>query len=891
MIAKRVRIRFCASGARSALRGVRNALIVTCCCWVLKPSRAAAENDATSPSSEQAEAGAHRLQLTRPSAGQLKQVGDVLIHAGSDPAGGSVVVSWSAVDGGLRAAANDQQLQASGAVEMLVPPEFANKKLSYEWLELRGGRHLLVLRLGDEQPYEVFLLAGNGPGKPPTLLLKGRTGKTDAALVDVEKTGKVGDQRVYLTRSPLQPNFCGRVVPYAVDELDPEQARFRPIAVPVLSATQQANAQELLVASSEGDAEGAFSVAQGPLLELSLNPVLGGLARRLGSRGIDGATDQSMYPHAALEIDQEQVGEALALLVHTRATAAASDREGLEPSQSGTTPEDAPLQPSVPGGWGSPEEEGTPELFLVAGENTFRVRLPEPLPAVVLVPIPEGARAECLAVAMGAQAWATEVTVLVRSEELGNKSEQQLVRALDGPHADRAGRALAARGVAARGALLSEVRRLSPKGRQRAERVALALGEEPFAAYEAKLVSLGSEPEEARARTRLSALGDAGYLALVAALTDARPKEEQRLARALGELFPDRAPEGLMSRLSQRSPARRLEIRRVVSAACQRPEALRRAEQLLVDVAQDRRARSELLRALAPCVKGLSVVARRSALELLETAKFHEAYRLSAVLLELAPTEPEARALLDDWLLGASPVLSSRQRAALRVQLLTYARERGFGFEGLHAAAEGLLVDAEMRVREASAMYFQVNPDASALAPLSERLKDDHWPEVRGQVVLALGALRSEEASLDSADNAIARALARDSDPLVRAAAARAFDQSPSERALRALRRSLSKDPSSIVRADAARSLGLVCDQESLQALTHAALALRKGAEDEGDVRLGLQAAAAVARLGPSDLDARLRSLTEESVPGPLRARVQQSISSVRGLCATAAGQ
>jgi HEAT repeat protein len=275
-------------------------------------------------------------------------------------------------------------------------------------------------------------------------------------------------------------------------------------------------------------------------------------------------------------------------------------------------------------------------------------------------------------------------------------------------------------------------------------------------------------------------------------------------------------------------------------------------------------------------------------LALISTASFHEAYVLASAALQLAPHMPEARAVVLDWLDGARPKLSELERAALRTAILEAAKNDEVRASFLAEQASDLLIDPFVRVRVAAAGYLELVPSARASGALVAGLRKDHFPRVREAALGALGSLRDDPKLAPDVEEAMIRALAKDDVPSVRGRAARTLDRLPRPSTTAALRRSLDKDESAQVRAEAARALGLVCDREALDGLTKAARGLTAGARDEADVRLGLNAVTALARLQPADLDKRLQPLTAESVPGPLRSRVESAIASGKGGCATA---
>ena len=644
-----------------------------------------------------------------------------------------------------------------------------------------------------------------------------------------------------------------------------------PVALPALAVEEQRGALALAAQAWGGDRSGVepgdaaqasqedASAARGRV-ELSFAPLSAAPASRRapGPALFDGDREAVARPHAAAELPHAGL-EVSSLLVHAAPAAA----EGGAARR---------------------------ELWLAGEGKVYRVEASEVAPHTPWeIAIPEELRGACLAVVQGGVPWIAEVTGLGVEEHLSGLGAAALASRLGGQAGELAARALLAQGPDALGDLLAALRELSPQGRRRARQIAAVWGDDALAQVVVRQLMAGDELEQEGARSVLRELDASGRAALVSALGQARPREEVALASALAELAPDQAGGHLVQLLDHPSPARRLEIRRVLAGLAGRPQAQRHLGALLLDGSRTRRSRTELLRALTPFVDRLDASARGQAFAFLQTAGFHEAYRLVPVLLELSRTDPKAAQLGVERFVQNGAGYSALQRAALRRHLLQVGTDAEAPLPWLSPQAISLLTNSQVRVRRAAADYLAKFPVPAAAEVLIGRTRDDEWPEVRQRTVRALGVLRGR--AEEKVEQTVLWSLRKDAEPVVRAAAARALDDMPTEATLSVLRRSLQKDESTIVRAEVARSLGQVCDRASLDALTRLANGLRQGAREEADVRVGLAAAAAVARMAPDEVEERLEPLFRSDVPGVLRARVEAAIEPGLGQCATESRQ
>lgn len=743
----------------------------------------------------------------------------------------------------------------AGGAHVLELPELPTGGVRSELVPLAGGERALVLRFGAPKTYVVVLLGpalSGEPGAPAVsslaeaVVLKGMLSAGAEGGASLSAQGGPDGQRLILSEED-GAKLCGQSR-RADRWLDAKRGRFVRVALPLLGAEQRKK------------------------------------AARVAAKRPQTPTDDSLYLGALPSAFETGAVEAEPL-VNARFAEAALPYEVVDLSSLSALGVDGLLvrvREAVP-------PDASWDLWLWTDKGVLEVDTSgvRDAPAFV-VDLPAELTSGCLGLTVGARAPFVEV-----SGRLGVPipDSASLTHALSDAEGDRTLRELALRRPSVLSELASGWASLAPSARTRAEvlgRLAEPGDAEPF--WVRQWLD-GGEGERARAEARLRSLSDGGRGALVRALDSARPKDELELARALASLSPPAALRPIARRLGQRSAARRLELRKVLAELDRDPEFVHEVERLLADPVVPRLQKVEVLRAVAPVAPHLAEGARRDALALLDSASFREAYVLVPVALELSPLVPAAEQLLVEWVSGKRLELAPRQRAALRTQALSLAREHERAWAKLSAEAVKLLQDPFPRVRVAAATYLELAKSSTARSALEQRLRHDDWPAVREASLGALAYLRAEPAAAAEVDAAMTRALAKDPTVSVRARAARELDELPRPETVSALRRSLSKDESAAVRAEAARSLGEICDYGSVSALTDAARGLTHGAHDEADVRLGLHAVTALARLNPKDLDERLAPLTAESVHGPLKARIESAIARDRGGCASSKKQ
>jgi len=272
----------------------------------------------------------------------------------------------------------------------------------------------------------------------------------------------------------------------------------------------------------------------------------------------------------------------------------------------------------------------------------------------------------------------------------------------------------------------------------------------------------------------------------------------------------------------------------------------------------------DLFRALGPYIERVEGSAQAFAAVARQQKDFRARYLLLGPAAELARTGDRAALA---WL-GLS----------LRTDADAHVRAR---------AAE----DGEVRVRQAAAHSIGViaaNGDGRSGAPattaaarnaLVRRLRLDPWTFVRSGAARSLGALPAEA----GADRSLASAMA-DASPEVRMSAIDALGEHRAAAYAPAIREVMgaTKQPGD-VRISAVLALATMCDRASIEAWTTMA---RRVANPQGeqDLRLGVAAIAALGRVHPPDVAARLAPVNVKGVPSSLRDVVRAAINS-KGAC------
>ena len=289
----------------------------------------------------------------------------------------------------------------------------------------------------------------------------------------------------------------------------------------------------------------------------------------------------------------------------------------------------------------------------------------------------------------------------------------------------------------------------------------------------------------------------------------------------------------------------------------------------------------DLFRALGPYIERVEGSAQAFAAVARQQKDFRARYLLLGPAAELARTGDRAALA---WL-GLS--LRTDADAHVRARAAEVSARVPELLPHLAVAAE----DGEVRVRQAAAHSIGViaaNGDGRSGAPattaaarnaLVRRLRLDPWTFVRSGAARSLGALPAEA----GADRSLASAMA-DASPEVRMSAIDALGEHRAAAYAPAIREVMgaTKQPGD-VRISAVLALATMCDRASIEAWTTMA---RRVANPQGeqDLRLGVAAIAALGRVHPPDVAARLAPVNVKGVPSSLRDVVRAAINS-KGAC------
>ncbi len=769
---------------------------------------------------------------------------------------------------------------APAPLVVAVPPDRESAAVTSRALTLGDERVGVLVELAGATNY-VFVVALGVADPAPELLLRGSVGGKEVPRVElrVEST-KQGD-RVLVTDVSTR-TLCGRPAPAKERVLDAAHPRFSAVYPSALSNTEQAAAPTLTARA----AEGVIDLVAAVLVEPGGEP-------RAESDGIQGV---ALPPYAAFEV------------ALPAAPAGRTPDEVVAPGPSAGAPgerkssEGAPPGPSA----GAPPQEknvanveaagprrlaiaiapnaapGDRQLWLLVDGVVQGVQVPSDANGFVTVDVAESAR--CVAVVQGAARWVSEVGWVGDAPE---ETSGQLARRLGAPDDRLARRRLLARGEDGARAVASEVPTLGPSGRRAARDLARVFA--PSIAGAIWVPLLGDELRElsVEAEEELTLLGDDGvrYVDEGAALG----KSTRAVALPLlARLEPARAARRLVEGLNLNSPAERLLERRRI-AELSADAALRLAvEKLFVlpEASQSpRRVRAELARALEGRLPELSKEARAAIVQLVRTARYQEAYRNTGVALALLP---ETLPTVQGWLDGDVATKDPKERAALRRWVLTSLAERQVNAPGLGASILARASDREVRVREAAVDALVIVPAKDGTAALSARLSKDDWPEVRRAAARVLGSYLGQKGAPAEIEAKLVHALRRDGDVGVRATAALSLGQGSGggegESSRDALIRALKKDDASAVRGAAAHALAARCETEALDALTGLALELGRSPGDEAVVDASLEAAVAIAKIAPGEVEKRLAPLRGKVEP-QLEGRLDRQLEAVRTTC------
>lgn len=511
----------------------------------------------------------------------------------------------------------------------------------------------------------------------------------------------------------------------------------------------------------------------------------------------------------------------------------------------------------------------------------------------------------CVVIATGASG--VEVRA-IRALEPGflERSTAELLLELGGSHPEQAEQALRARAGELEGELLRVWPRLQRDLRGRAVEVSRSFPAAERVGVLLVALFLGDEFERKQAEHELDLLPQAVVPEVLTRLLRAsKGRLEAKIAVTLAARNPAVAGEEIIEHLtrafadpvlfdSAAGRSRRRALRGALARAFRHEPTLAFGLQKVRDPALPPFVRRELMRSLPERAFARSGNELAPVLQQL-WGEFAFAFPLIDATIALTPAlDAAGRAKLTRRLTrGASDFAGARADAYMS-HFFDRLAERGAvlppEFEPLLWTA---LESPSMRVRSAALTVLGTQP-ALGLSFVGRReqlftlLEKDPWPRVRALAATSYG--RSSAGLPAEERDTVERRLARQLDPELDAEVARGIlaglGASAGPRARRELIRILESEAPFPFRTEAAEQLGRLCETTIVDKLTELALILRSPSNSNGQVELGLTSLRVLVWLGRADLQGRLKPLTLESVPGPLRAQVNLVIESARSRCA-----
>lgn len=344
-----------------------------------------------------------------------------------------------------------------------------------------------------------------------------------------------------------------------------------------------------------------------------------------------------------------------------------------------------------------------------------------------------------------------------------------------------------------------------------------------------------------------------------------------RLAAAneLASVAPERVVPLVAPLLGKNNRPTRQELRRFVARAASKSSGRIALAEALTDESLPVPATVDLLRSVEDQMAALHAPAGAAFSRLAgPDAKLRTRYLLLEPAAALAGVG-DGRGL--SFLLRA---MASDAEPMVRTQAVLAAR-------GLPAARSWLmraLEDPNVRVRRAAAASLAGEHEATPY--LVRRLMIDEWPMVRAASARALASTGPS----DVANRQLTVAL-RDPNPDVRRWAATALGARGARGAAGSLRELADNAREKVgVRIAAVHALGMLCDTESLDLLTIFAQRSADAYSPEAASGLGAASVAALGRIHPPDLRARLQPLIEgERVPAQIKSAAAAALAGTGG--------
>jgi hypothetical protein len=781
-------------------------------------------------------------------------------------------------------------------------------------IELEGGRQLAKIELPAEETGPsaggrwVMLLAAplSGKGAEPSIVWSGWVGvprgepgeqRSTVLVEEPASDPKSRARRVLVGERRDDLTLCGRPTLVGAKAVDPSTlALGRGASVQNLSAEERAKATKIPV-----DRLGSEPRASTPVRLLTAATASSAVDKKLGTL-TDGDVESTWSENKSGEGEGEFI------------TFGAPAEIGISSLEIVIRPKE-----DIEGG-AAPKT-----LYLATSDRLFELPFPEDAwkqaPGTRYgIKLPEAVHGSCFALVLGGAfagkdrkassdegASAKLPRVTLAEIEAHSAFDGATMEGLVGALAGGGERAKAAAALLARGgspaihATISAFPRLDEAGQQLAEQVidgAPCSDQVPF--FAARLAALtppdkpapapekaasppaprpvstspgADDPARAHARDRLRRCGRSAAPALAALVREGARETRLLAAEELSLVAPGEAVPVLLDALAGADDPLRRELRASLARAAKSPHAasaLRDELEPTRFAARSEIAAIDLLRATGPSLGRIEGAAQAFARLATPEASFRTRYLLQAPAAELAKSG-EAR---------AEAFLRSSLRNDPSPELRARAAEVAGNVSALGGDLAAAIADPEARVRRAAIEALIPALQGGLAAPsgladaLAQRLAGDDWTFVRKGAARAIGALPAA-APLDAA---LAKALA-DLSPEVRGEALEALGAHKATSQIEAVRaRENQAEELPDVRARAIHALAALCDLGSVDAFTRRAVRA-KAPLDELDRRLGAAAIAALGKLHPADLPARLAPLLTKDTPPMVREMARAALA------------
>ncbi|MBI5537256.1 MAG: HEAT repeat domain-containing protein [Deltaproteobacteria bacterium] len=725
-------------------------------------------------------------------------------------------------------------------------------------LSIGQGRHLIRVELGDKASAWEALIAApvNGAGEP-LVIWSGRI--PDIASGEAEAGGKVevseadgGTVKVLVGEVRREMSLCGRPTLLSPRVVDPADLTLKAVKMQRLSREERDRADKL----------GAVRVASPQPAPLSRLLVATGASSAIGSPSFvtDGNPDTSW--------SEARGGEGRGEFVTMRAPS--------EVSIASFTIAIRPEKHEVDGGV-SPKR-----FWLATTDKLFEVTMPEDgwatAGARYTIRPPAPLQTSCVALVLDdafpskdPKKVAVTVSELTAYSEFDGQTDLAgLVGALagGGPRAQSAAALLMRGGEASHKAVVDGFDKLDDSGKLLAMGIIDGAACSASSRFFAPRLAAGNKHEREHARDRIRRCGRASAPALMDAMASGTAEQRWAAVDELAAIDPSAAIEHLGPMLATADTKTRASIRALLARATGQPRSMSALGKLLDDPSLPSVVSVDLLR---------SAGAHLDAVKLPAGAAFA---RLSRGQLDTRMRyllcEPAARIASQGDTRGVG-FLIERLGQDPEPMIRARAAEVSHGIAAMQPYLITALEDDNMRVRDAATAALAESDAASIY--LVRRLMIDPWPQVRGR---AAESLARTGKSAD-ADRELTASLTREEYPRVRARIAAALGARGVLSAAPALQARVDDPEEELnVRIKSVFALGRVCDRSAIDLLTVLARRAADPYARESANEMGIAAIAALGRLHPADLAARLGPVAEgqrtpRHVRGAARAALKET--------------